>query len=274
MVTEKDKEDITAFITGLSDYYLKEFYKSTIRELKIRNMFDRAGRCLKNENKLTQFVTLDKPKIENNGLIIGERGSAICKVGFYPLKNKGIRNCIIDFLMEDWRFLFPNADNKNKDYYVYCHTDPTEPGLHIIKNNIEFFMYGKPFYIGKGKGDRYKSMHGRCTAHQNKVKDLILHGVESEKIFNVIQDGLTELEALELESKLITYFGTSGEYGTSRKYLTKYDGGILLNSDVAKRPKWINEIILHISSKYHANKSRSLKKRIANGSIGGVYATS
>lgn len=254
MVIDKDKEDIKAFVMGLNDRYLQDFYKIIKRELKSRYLFSDIDNDIKLTIKIPQFHCQEKQHNSSNGLIIESRGVPIVKLGKYRLKAANLKDAIIDFLFEDWSYLFPNADNVRRNYYVYYHTDPTEGGINRSKHGIEFYMYGRPFYVGKGTGDRMKSMYGRCTAHQNKVRDLVSHGVNKDKIFNVLQDGLTEREALELESKIITYLGTAGEYGTSRPYFTKYNGGILLNSDVPKRPDWISDVILHISSKYHNRK--------------------
>jgi NUMOD3 motif len=75
---------------------------------------------------------------------------------------------------------------------------------------MEFYVYqyldesGNPYYIGKGKGKRIHRMHTKT----------VLPPVERRV---VIQDGLTNEEAKQLEKELIT------------KYGRKIDGGILDN---------------------------------------------
>jgi hypothetical protein len=112
-------------------------------------------------------------------------------------------------------------------YYVYAHLDMTRPIVvpkHPDKGaepGLKFFAASKgldfmPFYIGKGKGDRYLSGE-RNAAYQKIDKKIRLAG-KTAKIIK-IKEGLTESEALQLEAKLIDIFG-----------LAIYDG-VLTNLD-------------------------------------------
>lgn len=82
-----------------------------------------------------------------------------------------------------------------KIYYVYEYVDP--------RNN-------QPFYIGKGKGDRFsyhiKNLDDGYNPHKtNKIKKILSENLEP--IINIVVSGLTETEAFEIESSLITKFG-------------------------------------------------------------------
>lgn len=82
-----------------------------------------------------------------------------------------------------------------KKYYVYEYIDPNT---------------NKPFYIGKGKGDRFlhhiKRLRDTDNPHKtNKIKKLLHEG--TPPIINIIQSGLTESEAFNLENVLIIKLG-------------------------------------------------------------------
>jgi hypothetical protein len=74
----------------------------------------------------------------------------------------------------------------NKDiFYVYLHRKKSDD---------------KIFYVGKGKGNRYRSKSGRNLHWKNTVKK---YGYYS----NIIQDSLSEIDSLELEEFLINLIG-------------------------------------------------------------------
>lgn len=71
------------------------------------------------------------------------------------------------------------------DYYVYVH----------YKKSC-----GTPFYVGKGKGARCTSKHGRNPFWKKVVEK---HGV----VVKVVQSGIQEWYAFELEKELIALYG-------------------------------------------------------------------
>jgi hypothetical protein len=87
-------------------------------------------------------------------------------------------------------------------------------------------MRGTPFYIGKGCGDRAWDLN-RNEGHGVHLRQLRKRGVADSEIVCIVRDNMTEREALELESKLICFFGTRFEAG--RK-------GILVNLSFPARP--------------------------------------
>ena len=96
-------------------------------------------------------------------------------------------------------------DNK---YYVYCLVDVTKPGDYTFGGyNFKF----KPFYIGKGSGNRM-NQHFELgnyklgkTYKERKIRKLIMEGHKPDGI--IIEQGLSEQSAFELEVYLIRLIG-------------------------------------------------------------------
>ena len=72
-------------------------------------------------------------------------------------------------------------NNENRDYYVYGY-------IRLDTNTY--------FYIGKGKSNRYKRIDSRSLHFKNIINKV-------DCVVEIIQEGLTEHEALELERCLI-----------------------------------------------------------------------
>lgn len=141
----------------------------------------------------------------------------------------------INSLMEqDWKYLFEEQSLSNKnDFYVYAHVSPLSLES-LLRHRLKKYLGidGFPFYIGKGKGDRAYDLN-RNQGHGLKLKNLIAAGKCKEELVAIIKDGLTEIEALELESKLIYFFGTVYERHTKMG-----TSGFLYNLDIGKRPEF------------------------------------
>ncbi len=91
------------------------------------------------------------------------------------------------------------------EFYVYSFLDPRKPG-NFVYGDYEFAC--EPFYVGKGKGDRYKDEHnGRNTHFRRKIRKIKTEGLKPVPF--PIDLGLTEKEAFELEIELITLIGRS-----------------------------------------------------------------
>lgn len=94
---------------------------------------------------------------------------------------------------------------RDNSYYVYALKDPRKsPAL--------------PFYIGKGTGIRaYEhALNIDNTRKGNRIHDI--YGAGHEVIVSILAEDLSEVQALKLEAKLISAFGTEST------------GGILTNS--------------------------------------------
>lgn len=125
-------------------------------------------------------------------------------------------------LKEDISFLYDDMklDGERK-YYVYAHCNPNEV-IDITKKNpyhilaASFGMQYLPFYIGKGTGDRYTK--GDRNRNYHKIANKHINNNINKLI---IRKDLSELESLELESKLIDIFGLAIHGG----YLINIDEG-------------------------------------------------
>jgi hypothetical protein len=98
-------------------------------------------------------------------------------------------------------------------YYVYAHCEPGK--IAIGKEGLTTWaatlgLTNIPFYIGKGTADRAFNLN-RNETHRKVKQKLAAFG--QEICVNIIKEGLTELEALCLESKLIDIFGVVGKGG-------------------------------------------------------------
>lgn len=89
-------------------------------------------------------------------------------------------------------------------FYVYVLADPRKPGD---------FKYGKlslslePFYVGKGKGDRFKSHYLRSSPIvKNKINAIKRDTGRSHRA-KIVRRGLTEAQAYVLEERLIKWIG-------------------------------------------------------------------
>lgn len=99
-------------------------------------------------------------------------------------------------------------------YYVYAYFEPGNE---------------KPFYIGKGSGQRAYQHTCRCrvskqrTHFYNKLRSLLQTGIKPQIV--LLQEGLTETEAFELETWLIRFFKRRCEGGCLCNHTTGGEGG-------------------------------------------------
>jgi hypothetical protein len=103
--------------------------------------------------------------------------------------------------------------DSSRVYYVYAHCEPNK--IAIGRDGVTSWAASLgldliPVYIGKGTGNRAYDLN-RNETHR-KVRQR-LKEFNSDLQVRIIKDGLTELEALCLESKLIDIFGLIGKGG-------------------------------------------------------------
>lgn len=239
------------YLQGLTGRNLRELHDEVRKEMKSRGMLiydmETQSYITKPKNKPLKKGSLKRANRKFDFIVECRNND---NIGRYKQRTKGnpSNSILIDFLCEDWRFLFPNANDKERRYYVYYHSDPTcdvlpygQSDSSRLKMSVRF--KGKPFYIGKGTGDRYRNMSGRSTSHISRVKSYLEAGFCNDDVFHICEDNLTEMEALELESKLITFFGCESEITIGKRYFNGFNKGILINSDIGKRPDWIDSIV-------------------------------
>lgn len=134
-------------------------------------------------------------------------------------------------LGQDWSRLFADVAPGSNDFYVYAHCDPRLRAFAGTKE-VNGVMPGQPFYIGKGSGDRAWCMK-RNQGHGLRLREVLQAGFAPSSIVHIVRRGLPDAAALELEAKLVYFFGTI--YEDDRK-------GVLLNLDVCKRPAFVGEM--------------------------------
>lgn len=100
-------------------------------------------------------------------------------------------------------------DKVKRNYYVYLHKDK--------ETDI-------PFYVGKGAGNRAYSKYKRSNAWKKKV-DSFSAGYKVE----IVEDGITEAEAYDLERKLIGKYGC--EWDNSGTLVNQSSGGNVITGD-------------------------------------------
>lgn len=88
------------------------------------------------------------------------------------------------------------------NYYVYIYFDPRKPG-HYTYDDISFLY--EPFYVGKGKGDRWRpDGHLKTNPYlKNKINKI---GIDNIKFCFI--ERIDNQQALNLEIRLIKLIGT------------------------------------------------------------------
>src|SRR5579862_8576520 len=80
-------------------------------------------------------------------------------------------------------------------YYIYALKDPR-------------VTPARPFYIGKGTGNRAWDHSLRVDGTRKGKRIADIQGAGLEVVTTVLADDLTEIQALKLESELVAAFGT------------------------------------------------------------------
>lgn len=107
----------------------------------------------------------------------------------------------------DWSSYFPAPDG-DPEYYVYLHYDPrAKRRIRLSSGSCVIAVDGEPFYVGKGTGLRAYDLK-RNDGHGVILRQLRQCGFMAEDVVKVVASGLRESEALELESKLVHFFGS------------------------------------------------------------------
>ncbi len=131
---------------------------------------------------------------------------------------------------QDWSHLFQNYEDDSDKFYVYSHVDPFE---RVFSSSTGGFNFGgTPFYIGKGTANRAWDLK-RNQGHGKKIRELIKSGASQKEIVYIAKSNLSERQAMELESKLIYFFGTVYE---------REKGGCLYNLDISIRPEFVGSM--------------------------------
>lgn len=210
----------------LDDKDIVRLYLSVRAVLKDRGILSQINEFLKKDRKHNKVETFATP-------IIFDRGA---------VKRLANESILLNFIDEDWSYLFSGDYDNSEEYYVYYHSDPSKENMRFKQGEKTITFNGRPFYVGKGKNGRYKSK-SRSRSHLSIIDSLKSDGYLDEQIFHIFRNGLTEKEALMLESKLITFFGCSSEIDPKRSHFHGLKGGLLVNSDISARPKCVDAMI-------------------------------
>lgn len=172
----------------------------------------------------------------------------------FDSKRKYLR-CLLG---QDWSHLFSGYSEEPSDFYVYAHIDPRKPHFACEEINMPPCL-GEPFYIGKGRGDRAHNLK-RNQGHGKHIAYLIDRGYSPDSIVRVLFSSLSEQKAMEIEAKLIYFFGTLYE---------KNRVGTLVNLDLSKRPLFVASMGTTLSPKVRrlANEAGLLSMEHENGTV-------
>lgn len=122
--------------------------------------------------------------------------------GFDP---ESLEPYLLSLINQDWKDLYPR-DSDNGEYYVYAHVDPRHK-VFLTNEDGGGNYGGRPFYIGKGIGNRAFDLK-RNQGHGKILRDIIKNNTfPIGGVVKIIFSALSEQKALELESKLIYFFG-------------------------------------------------------------------
>lgn len=120
---------------------------------------------------------------------------------------------------------------QNKEHYVYLYLRETD---------------GTPYYVGKGKGNRYKEKHNVNIPpnHENII---------------FVAKNMTNEDACKLEKELIAFYGRKdlGE-GILHNKTGGGDGGDTSNSESYQ--KWLNTVARNKDSDYNKTLSKKMKE--------------
>lgn len=115
-------------------------------------------------------------------------------------------------IAQDWSHLYPR-ETEDGEYYVYAHVDPRLQ-IFITSDDAGGNYGGQPFYIGKGIGNRAYDLK-RNEGHGQTIREILSCPFPPSSIVRVLFSGLSEQKALEIESKLIYFFGS--QYSVNEK---------------------------------------------------------
>lgn len=88
------------------------------------------------------------------------------------------------------------------NYYVYIYLDPRKLGQYHYS---DICLLYEPFYVGKGKNDRYKIYIRRNNSLKNKINKIKQSGLEP--IILKLYENLSEEQSFNFEKKLICQIG-------------------------------------------------------------------
>jgi hypothetical protein len=142
---------------------------------------------------------------------------------------------------EDWSGLFSDREDGTFDNYVYIHVDPRQSSsvLHFNYDGASIRLQ-IPFYVGSGREKRAYNFK-RCRQHTKKLREIVDAGYGRHEIAIIICSEMSKAEALELESKLILFWGCL--ISSSKNRCAMWGGQpVLLNQQYEPYPDGYNSL--------------------------------
>lgn len=115
-------------------------------------------------------------------------------------------------------FIYKYNKKGVKMYYNYIYLDPRKPGKYTYEELNYSFLY-EPFYVGKGKGNRYKHHLHPWSLKQDSYKNRKLKNILKQYndyeilTYVIIIKSNNEQLAFEYEERLIELIGTHNSGG-------------------------------------------------------------
>lgn len=155
------------------------------------------------------------------------------------------------------------------NYYVYIYCDPRKPGEFRFPG-VDFVFNFEPFYVGMGKGYRYKRHITNYeiewnynTIKNGKIKHLIESGVDPLKYVVFYKENISKEEASKIEQEIIKALGRINNNTGILSNMT--DGGDGWNNAVSSfKGKTYEQI-------YGAKKAKKLKEVRRQKLLGNNY---
>lgn len=217
-----------------------------------KQTIDKNGKIVKSSTWLIEvdFTNLEDLEDLFNKVKVQVQSLRTEKKGFTKKEQQAKRfDSCINIYNTDISDLYKDIQlDTNPIYYVYAHC--LDNKIAIGKDGVTTWLASlglnnMPFYIGKGTGNRAYNIDRNETHRKVKQK---LGAFNQEVKVQIIKDGLTELEALCLESKLIDILGVMGKGGR----LVNLDEGI---KSQERQEKYMDDLInintYHESIKKH-----------------------
>ncbi len=146
---------------------------------------------------------------------------------------------LLSLLSQNWKDIYPR-ETETGEYYVYVHVDPRR-SVFISSEDAGGNYGGLPFYIGKGIGNRAYDLK-RNEGHGKTIREILKDKFPPESIVRILFSGLSEQKALEIESKLIYFFGV--QYSNKIK-------GCLVNLSEPPIPKFVSKMKIISTDNYY-----------------------
>ena len=216
-----------AYIKELPTETLKSIKTEIIREINLRRIRAKKSaptKLLSRQSLIEENTTNLEIKTFNS--------SGLYSVPDITKKLSLRHGYYLSLLAQDWSETYQDTEDGVGEFYVYAHVDPAAPSFDFKKKSAVSYN-GKPFYIGKGCGDRAYNFK-RNQGHGKKIKSAIDAGWGKNDIVKILFSNLSEAKSLEIEAKLIYFFGTI--YEKSRANTCLY------NLDIPKTPLFVEQM--------------------------------